>query len=182
MGRIILEATVESANRRRIRLPSSPLLAVTSSDEEDNMPATSTCERELIRATLNDLSGTVTLRSYTSDVDSTYSRAERALLEAIAAASPKISLEILADRWNGARERDVGIARTPAIVLLGDRDYGLRYYGLRYYGLPDGYELPAFLGTIRAVAERRSGLSSASVERLRTLTVPCHLEVFASPT
>jgi len=141
------------------------------------MPATSTCERELIRATLNDLSGTVTLRSYTSDVDSTYSRAERALLEEIAAASPKISLEILADRWNGARERDVGIARTPAIVLLGDRDYGLRYYGL-----PDGYELPAFLGTIRAVAERRSGLSSASVERLRTLTVPCHLEVFASPT
>jgi len=177
MGRIILEATVESANRRRIRLPSSPLLAVTSSDEEDTMPATSTCERELIRATLRDLSGTVTLRSYTSDVDSTYSRAERALLEAIAAASPKISLEILADRWNGARERDVGIARTPAIVLLGDRDYGLRYYGL-----PDGYELPAFLGTIRAVAERRSGLSSASVERLRTLTVPCHLEVFASPT
>ena len=141
------------------------------------MPATSTCERELIRATLNDLSGTVTLRSYTSDVDSTYSRAERALLEEIAAASPTISLEILADRWNGARERDVGIARTPAIVLLGDRDYGLRYYGL-----PDGYELPAFLGTIRAVAERRSGLSSASVERLRTLTVPCHLEVFASPT
>ena len=140
------------------------------------MPSTLTRERELIRKTLGDLLGTVTVRCYTSDIDSTYSRAERALLEEIAAASPKISLEILADQWDGRREEEVGIARTPAIVLLGDRDYGLRYYGL-----PDGYELPAFLGTIRAVAERRSGLSPASVERLRALSGPCHLEVFGSP-
>ena len=140
------------------------------------MPSTLTRERELIRESLADLPGTVIIRSYTSDIDSTYSRAERALLEEIAAASPKISLEILADRWDGRREEEVGIARTPAIVVLGDHDYGLRYYGL-----PDGYGLPVFLGTIRAVAARRSGLLPASVDRLRRLTTRCHLEVFGSP-
>lgn len=140
------------------------------------MTATLTRERELIRETLRDLPGTVTVRWYTSDIDSTYARAERALLEEIAAASPKIALEVLADRWDARREEEVGIARTPAIVLLGDHDYGLRYYGL-----PDGYELPAFLGTIRAVADRRSGLTPASAAKLRTLTAPCHLEVFGSP-
>jgi hypothetical protein len=64
------------------------------------MPTTLTKERELIRERLETLPDTVTIRSYTSDVDSTYSRAERALLEEIAAGSPKITLEILADRWD----------------------------------------------------------------------------------
>jgi hypothetical protein len=135
-----------------------------------------TNERDLIDAALADLPGTVTIRSYTSDVDSTYSRSERLLLEHIAKGSPKIALEILADRWDPQREAEVGIARTPCLVVLGDRDYGLRYYGL-----PDGYELPVFLGTIRAVAERRSGLSAANEARLRALTEPRHLQVFASP-
>ena len=137
---------------------------------------TLTKERDLIREAFRDLPGPVTIRSYTSDVDSTYSRGERALLEEVAAGSSKIALEILADRWDPEREAQVGIARTPCIVVLGDADHGLRYYGL-----PDGYELPVFLDTIRAVAGRRSGLSDANVARLRGLAEPRHLDVFASP-
>ena len=133
-------------------------------------------ERELIRETLADLAGTVTIRSYTSDVESAYSRSERELLEAIADGSPKIALEILPDRWTPEREAQVGIARTPCIVVLGEHDHGLRYYGL-----PDGYELVPFLETIRAVAARSSGLTGPNVARLRALDSPRHLEVFASP-
>jgi len=131
----------------------------------------------LIQDALRDLPGRVTLVSYTSDIESWYSHAERLLLESIAAASDRITLSIRADRWDARREAEVGIDRTPAIVLLGDRDYGIRYYGM-----PDGYELETLLGTIRAAAERRSGLAGDSVERLRRLPSPVHLEVFASPT
>ena len=133
-------------------------------------------ERELIHRRLRDLPGPVTIRSYTSDIDSTYSRTERALLEEIAAGSPNVRLEILADRWDPAREAEVGIARTPCVVVRGKVDHGLRYYGL-----PDGYELPIFLDTIHAVAEGRSGLTDASVARLHALAEPRHLQVFASP-
>jgi alkyl hydroperoxide reductase subunit AhpF len=133
-------------------------------------------ERALIRETLADLAGSVTIRSYTSDVESSYSRGERELLDAIADGSPKIALEILADRWTPEREAQVGIARTPCIVVLGESDHGLRYYGL-----PDGYELVPFLETIRAVGARRSGLAEANVARLHALDSPRHLEVFASP-
>lgn len=131
----------------------------------------------LVQDALRDLPGEVTLVSYTSDIESWYSHAERLLLESIAAASDRITLSLRAGRWDARREAEVGIDRTPAIVLLGDRDYGIRYYGV-----PDGYELETFLGTIRAVAERRSGLAGASVARLRGLRSPVHLEVFASPT
>jgi len=131
----------------------------------------------LIQEAMRDLPGRVTLVSYTSDIESWYSQAERVLLESIARASDRITLDIQAGRWDSRREAEVGIARTPAIVLRGDRDYGIRYYGV-----PDGYELETFLDTIRAAAARRSGLAGDSVARLRSLTDPIHLEVFAFPT
>jgi alkyl hydroperoxide reductase subunit AhpF len=131
----------------------------------------------MIRTTLRDLPAPVTLVSYTSDVESWYSRAERELLERVAAASDRITLRILADRWDAKREAEVGIRRTPCLAVLGATDPGVRYYGL-----PDGYELETFLGLIRAVAAGRSGLATRTIERLRALTRPLHLEVFALPT
>jgi alkyl hydroperoxide reductase subunit AhpF len=134
-------------------------------------------EAELIRSALRDLPNPVRIVSYTCDLESWYSRAERLLLETIARSSDRVELEILAERWDSRREAEVGIGRTPAIVLRGDRDYGIRFYGL-----PDGYELETFLATIRAISERASGLSPRSRARLSELTAPVHLEVFASPT
>ena len=131
----------------------------------------------LIQDALRDLSAPVTLVSYTSDVESWYSRAERELLERVAAASDRITLRILADRWDARREAEAGIRRTPCIAVTGATDPGIHYYGL-----PDGYELETFLGVVRAVAEGRPGLAARTVERLRALATPIHLEVFALPT
>lgn len=133
--------------------------------------------RALVREGLADLAGPVRLRYYTSDVDSWYSRAERALLEEIERASVHVSLEVHADRWDAAREATVGIRRTPAIVVAGERDTGIRYYGL-----PDGYELETFLGVLRIAAGGPSTLGEASIARLRELPRPAHLEVVVSPT
>ena len=133
--------------------------------------------RALVRAGLAELAGPVTLRYYTSDVDSWYSQAERGLLEEIRCASPQVRLEIHADRWDAKREEEVGIRRTPAIVVAGERDTGIRYYGL-----PDGYELEIFLGVLRTAAGGPSLLSRASIARLGALPRPVHLEVVVSPT
>jgi alkyl hydroperoxide reductase subunit AhpF len=130
-----------------------------------------------IAASLTELAGPVVVRYYTSDVESWYTRAERVLLEAIAGASPKIALEVHADRWDAAREAAVAIRRTPAIALAGAGDTGIRYYGM-----PDGYELDVFLGLVRAVAAGRPELRPASIARLRALAQPVHLEVLVSPT
>jgi len=136
-------------------------------------------ERELalIREALGDLRSPVTLDYYTPDVDSWCSRAERALLEAVAGASAAVRLRVQAGRWDAAREAEVGIARTPCIVLRGRGGAPIRYYGL-----PDGYELETFLAAVRAVAEDRSGLPPALVAPLAGLARPLHLEVLASPT
>jgi alkyl hydroperoxide reductase subunit AhpF len=131
----------------------------------------------LIRHALADLPAPVTLISYTSDVESWYSRAERELLERVATASDRITLQIRAERWDAARETAAGIRRTPCLAVVGDAEHGIHYYGL-----PDGYELETFLGVVRAVSERRSGLAPRTIERLRAVSTPIHLEVFALPT
>lgn len=130
-----------------------------------------------LAAALHDLPAPVTLVSYTSDVESWYSRAERELLERIAAASDRVTLQLRAERWDAKREAAAGIQRTPCLAVVGASDPGIHYYGL-----PDGYELETFLGVIRAVSEGRSGLAPETVARLRGLHAPIHLEVCVSPT
>lgn len=134
-------------------------------------------QRQFLRETLHDLSNPVTLLYYTPDVASAATLAERTLLEEIARASDRLHLQILADRWDAAREHAVGIARTPAIVLRSDEDFGIRYYGA-----PDGYEVESFVGVIRAVSEGRSALSDASRIRVREVVAPVHIEVLSAPT
>jgi hypothetical protein len=114
---------------------------------------------------------------YTPDVASAGTLLERALLEEIARGSEHVRLEVLAGRWDTAREDAVGIARTPAIVVRGARDYGIRYYGS-----PDGYELETFLGVTRAVSEGCSGLTEASRAAIARLRTPLHLEILVAPT
>jgi alkyl hydroperoxide reductase subunit AhpF len=141
------------------------------------MSQISETERQRIHTALAGLGGPVVLRYYTSDVDSWYSRGERALLAEIARASPRVTLEVHADRWDPAREAAVGIRRTPALAISGARDTRVRYYGV-----PDGYELEVFLAFLRAVAGGPPALGEASAARLRALARPVHLEVLASPT
>jgi len=134
-------------------------------------------ERHVIQDGVRALAAPVTLLYYAPDVPSASTSAERALLEAIAGASDRVHLEVLAERWDGAREAEVGIARTPAIVVKAARDHGIRYYGA-----PDGYELETFLAVMRAVSEQRSGLAEASRARVRELSRARHLEVLVAPT
>ena len=141
------------------------------------MDATIEHRRRVIGEGLRALVKPVTLLYYTPDIASAATRAERELLEEIAGASDRIRLRVLAERWDAAREHEVGIARTPAIVVSGESDPGIRYYGA-----PDGYELETFLAVLRAVSDGRSGLSEASRARVGGLGDPRHLEVLVAPT
>ena len=140
-------------------------------------PMLTDLQRLAIEDGLRDLTHPVTLLYYTPDVASAATLLERALLEEIARRSDRVRLHVLADRWDSAREDLVGIARTPAIVVKGERDHGIRYYGS-----PDGYELETFLAVVRAVSDERSGLAEGSRAMVARLVAPLHLEALVAPT
>jgi alkyl hydroperoxide reductase subunit AhpF len=79
------------------------------------------------------------------------------LLRALADLSERLKLEIYNPQIDREKATQYTITRVPALVIEGDRDYGIRYFGI-----PGGYEFAALLEDIVAVGKRESGLSEAS--------------------
>jgi alkyl hydroperoxide reductase subunit AhpF len=72
----------------------------------------------------------------------------------------------------------LGIARIPAIAILGaEKDYGIRFYGL-----PSGYEFGTLVDAILDVSGADSGLAPDTRAALAELPRPVHLQVFSTPT
>lgn len=68
-----------------------------------------------------------------------------------------------------------GVDKAPAIVVLGEKDCGLRFYGV-----PGGRELWSLVAAIKMASAGDSGLSDASRKALAGLKKPVHIEVFVT--
>jgi len=101
----------------------------------------------------------------------------RELIEELAALSGKLSVEIHDFVENKDQVAKYNVDKIPATVLVGDKDYGIRFYGI-----PSGYEFATLLEDIVMVSKRDSGLAEDSRKKLAALTTPLHLQVFTTPT
>jgi alkyl hydroperoxide reductase subunit AhpF len=126
-----------------------------------------------------------TLDGVTSDVrvvlfsrdggDCRYCGEAEGLVNDVAAASPRVKVEVLSLKQDAARAKELGIDKVPGIALLGEKDYGLRYFGL-----PSGYDFIPFVETLRALGNDDPGISAESVAALKKLTKPVQLSVFVT--
>jgi glutaredoxin-like protein len=73
---------------------------------------------------------------------------------------------------------ELGIARIPAIAILGTE----RDHGIRFYGAPTGYEFGLLIDAILEVSKGESSLSEATRAALAELPRPVHVQVFSTPT
>ena len=76
------------------------------------------------------------------------------------------------------RVEGLGIARTPAVAVLGTG----KDHGIRFYGLPSGYEFGTLIDAILLVSSGESGLGQETRAALEGLARPVHLQVFSTPT
>jgi alkyl hydroperoxide reductase subunit AhpF len=101
----------------------------------------------------------------------------RGLLEEVAALSEKVSLEVCDFEADAELAKKLGVDKIPASLIMGDRDYGIRFYGV-----PAGYEFNVLIQDILDVGKRSPGLDDKTKEVLTTIKKPVHLQVFISPT
>lgn len=102
----------------------------------------------------------------------------RRLMEELGALDPKLTVESSNFVLDTERVQALGIARTPAVAVLGaDKDYGIRFYGT-----PAGYEFGTLVDAILDVSSGQSGLSEPTRAALGELTSPVHIQVFSTPT
>jgi len=101
----------------------------------------------------------------------------RRILTEVAALSDKVILEEYGLLSHPEEARRYGIEQVPAIVFLGQQDYGVRYLGL-----PAGYEFVTLLEVIIAVSRGRAELADPTRTALAALPGEIHLQDFVTPT
>lgn len=134
-------------------------------------------DRKALSEELSKLPNPVRFVLFTQELDCNYCPETKALMQEVAALSPTLSVEEHNLRIDREQAERYGVERAPAIAVVGDRDYGIRYYGI-----PAGYGFTSFLDAIMAVAARDSGLTPQSRAAVAGLTTPVHLRVFSTPT
>lgn len=136
-----------------------------------------TRERELVRSELQKLAGPVTLVLFGARLGGDSSAETEALLREVAALSDRVRVESLNLHIDRERAAGYGVERAPAIVVEGARDYGLRFFGL-----PAGYEFGNLLDAMVIASTGVPQLSPETLERIRGLRSPVHIQVFTTPT
>ena len=114
---------------------------------------------------------------FTQDFECDFCVETRELVEEIASLSDEVDA-VIYDFASDSDEVDrYGIDKIPAIAVVGEKDYGVRFYGI-----PSGYEFVSLIEAIKMVASGQSELSDATKKALARLDEPVHFQVFVTPT
>jgi len=114
---------------------------------------------------------------FTQQIECEHCRQNTALAEELASFSGELDVEVHHFAVDKAVAEHYGVDKIPAIVVEGEKDYGMRFYGV-----PTGYEFASLVQAIKAVSAGKSGLMPETKEALRGLKHPLHLQVFVTLT
>jgi glutaredoxin-like protein len=134
-------------------------------------------DKNKVKKLFKDIDHDVTIIMFTQEIECFHCEMTRTMLEEVSRLSEKLSLEVhdfvaekdLADKY--------GVDKIPATVLIGEKDYGIRFFGV-----PAGYEFTVLIEEIREVGKRDPGLKYEVMSELAKVDQPVHLQVLISPT
>ena len=127
---------------------------------------------------LKALPNPVRLAVFTQEANCRFCSENRHMAEEVAALAPdKVQLEVWDFATDTEKARELNIERVPAIAVLGEKDYGIRFYGV-----PAGFEFTTFIAALELASGHDSGLKPETRERLKALTKPVDLKVFTTLT
>jgi glutaredoxin-like protein len=134
-------------------------------------------DREKLIDVFKDIEKDVKIVMFTQETECPHCEMTRTMLEEVSGLSGKVSFEVHDFVADSDLAKKYRVDKIPAIVLLGDRDYGIHFYGV-----PAGYEFNVLIQDIMDVGRRNPGLSKEVMTELAKVDQPVHLQVLISPT
>lgn len=101
----------------------------------------------------------------------------RQLLEELTGLTDKLKLTVFDVDKEPAKAVEYGVDKVPAIVVMGEKDFGIRFFGI-----PSGYEFMSLLEAIVDVSRGETELSQETKEALKELDREVNIQVFVTPT
>jgi len=123
------------------------------------------------------IGGPVKLTVFASELGGDSNSQAVALIREVAALSDQLSVTVLNPHIDRDQAAAYGITESPAVVVEGAQDYGIRFLGI-----PAGYEFSNLIDSIIAVSAGQTGLSDETKATLAGLTEDVTIKVFATPT
>ena len=114
---------------------------------------------------------------FTQEMECQFCAQTKQLVTELAALNEKIQAEVHDFVADAELAKQYGIDKVPAIVVLGEKDYGIRIYGLPY-----GYEFQTLMSTLATVSQGKTDLSEETKAKLHAMNIPVHIQVFVTLT
>ena len=124
-----------------------------------------------------ELKNPVKLIYFTEKLECQFCKETHQLLDEIGTLSDKISLDVFNFAIDKEEVDKYKIDKIPAIVIMNEKDYGIRLFGL-----PAGYEFSSLIEGTTIVPTGKTGLNEKSIEKIATLTNPVHGQIFVTNT
>jgi len=134
-------------------------------------------DQDYLRKEFGKMTKPVKLVFFTQQFECQYCQLTHELLTELSELSDKISVEIYDFVKDEAPVKKYNVKRIPAIVVEGEKDYGIRFYGV-----PAGYEFSTLIEDIIDVSNETTSLSDETKADLNKLTKPIHIQVFITLT
>ncbi len=114
---------------------------------------------------------------FTQEIECRFCSDTRKLAQELATLSDKITAEVYDFMADGAKAKEYGIDKIPALAIVGKKDYGVRIYGIPY-----GYELQTLIEAIINISRGKTDLSDKTKQILSDVKSPVHIQVFVTLT
>ena len=134
-------------------------------------------DRDKLINVFKDIEKDVKIVMFTQEMECPHCEMTRTMLEEVSGLSDKLTFEVHDFVAEADLAKKHGVDKIPATVLLGDKDYGIRFYGV-----PAGYEFNVLIEDIMDVGKRNPGLSMEVMAELAKVDRPVHMQVLISPT
>jgi glutaredoxin-like protein len=119
----------------------------------------------------------VTLKLFTQELECRFCRDTHKLLNELSEVSKKFKVEVYDFVKDKEEVEKHGIELIPAIVVMDEKDYGIKFYGV-----PGGYEFTSLIEAIKLVSSGQTELQKETKSFLDSLAKDVHLQVFVTPT
>jgi len=119
----------------------------------------------------------VDLVVFSQEIECTYCKQARELVEQLSTFSDKIRCQVYDFQKDSEKVNTYAVDKIPATIIAGRRKYGVRFYGV-----PAGYEFLSFIEAIVDASRNASKLPEPVRARIKAVSRPVHIQVFTSPT
>src|SRR5690242_19159330 len=123
------------------------------------------------------IGGPVKLTVFATELGGENNTQTVAVIREVAALSDQLSVTVLNPHIDREQAEAYGVTESPAVVVEGARDYGIRFLGI-----PAGYEFSNLIDSIVAVSTGEAGLTEETKTALAGFTEDVTIKVFATPT